>query len=361
MLEVLCITPNTCAGQSSAPHWRALQYGLKVLCQSFVIIIHIRVSCGSKVCWRLNWVPWVLMSILMRCQKTFSFVLNFLFFSVRPATSLRFVHVRMLVAGQPATATMNCGSRLKKVTMNYSETVLAELALAARLHDEEIQGCKRDLRKAYWQVPRSQEGPRIFMIFWHAPSGDVRARELFSEDFGAASAVWCCNRVFKALVFVLQYFFLLPIDYYYDDCWMFSAPWSMRSASFVLDRAIEVLGYQWKKEKHDSTLPLPLLGLSFNVVDGRALIENTRERKRNLVQELVALKSSAPICSVVGKLVFAGKGLCGRAGVHARRPLYQALKDFSIHRQAGVWPAHVLEAIAVCAETLFSATSYITP
>ena len=27
----------------------------------------------------------------------------------------------------------------------------------------------------------------------------------------------------------------------------------------------------------------------------------------------------------------------------------------STHRQAGVWPAHVLEAIAVCAETLFSA------
>ena len=73
----------------------------------------------------------------------------------------------------------------EKVTMSHSETVLAELALAARLHCEKIQVCKRDLRMAYWQVPRSQEGPRIFMIFWHAPSGDVRARELFSEDFGA--------------------------------------------------------------------------------------------------------------------------------------------------------------------------------
>ena len=85
------------------------------------------------------------------------------------------------------------------------------------------------------------------MIFWHAPSGDVRARELFSEDFGAAGAVWCCNRVFKALVLVLQYFFLLPNDHYFDDYWIFSAPWSMQSASFVLDRAIEVLGYHWEK------------------------------------------------------------------------------------------------------------------
>ena len=119
----------------------------------------------------------------------------------------------------------------EKVTMSDSETVLAELALAARLHGEEIQGCKRDLRKAYWPVPPLQEGPRIFMmIFWHAPSGDVRARELFSEDFGAAGAVWCCNRVFKALVLVLQYFFLLPIDHYFDDYWMFSPLWSMQSA-----------------------------------------------------------------------------------------------------------------------------------
>ena len=110
------------------------------------------------------------------------------------------------------------------------------------------------------------------------------------------------------------------------------------------------MGYHWKKEKHDSTLPLPLLCFA-----------RTREnKKQSLVQELVALKSSTPnefnLSSVVGKVVFAGKGLCGWAGVHARRPLFQAPKDFSIHRQAGVWPAHVLEAIAVCAETLFSAS-----
>ena len=93
--------------------------------------------------------------------------------------------------------------------MSDSETVLAELTLAARLYGEEVQGCKRDLRKAYWQVPRSQKGPRIFMILWYAPSSDV------SEEFGAAST-WCCSRVFKALTLVLQYFFLLPVDHYFD-------------------------------------------------------------------------------------------------------------------------------------------------
>ena len=86
----------------------------------------------------------------------------------------------------------------------------------------------------------------------------------------------------------------------------------------------------------------------------RAVCENTRERKKHFVQELFARKSSTPnefnLNSVVGKLVFADKGLCGRAGFHARRPLYQALKDCSSHRQAGVWPAHAVEAISVCAK-----------
>ena len=177
--------------------------------------------------------------------------------------------------------------------MSDSETVLAELALAAHLHGKEVQGCKRDLRKAYWQVPRSQEGPRIFMIFFHAPSGDVRARELFSEDFGAAGAVWCCNRVFKAFVLVLQYFFSLPLDHYFDDFWMFSAPWSpwsMHSASFVLDRAIEVLGFHWKKEKHDSTLPLPLLGLSF-IMSTAGHFARIRENENKTLSKSLSLLS----------------------------------------------------------------------
>ena len=78
--------------------WRALQYGIRVLCQSFVIIIHIHVSCGSKVCWR----P---LGLDVKLDEV----------SVRAAASLSFVHVRMLVADKLAIATMNCGSRLKKL------------------------------------------------------------------------------------------------------------------------------------------------------------------------------------------------------------------------------------------------------
>ena len=228
----------------------------------------------------------------------------------------------------------------EKVTMSDSETVLAELALAARLHGKEVQGCKRDLRKAYWQVPRSQEGPRIFMIFWHAPSGDVRARELFSEDFGAAGAVWCCNRVFKALVLVLQWTTTLTTT----GCSLLRGQCNQLALCWIGQLRFWAIIGRRKSTIQLCRFPCWVCPLMLSTAKRFA---RTRE------------KSSTPnefnLSSVVGKLVFSGKGLCGRAGVHARRPLYQAFKDFSIHRQAGVWPAHVLEAIAVCAGTLFSA------
>ena len=74
----------------------------------------------------------------------------------------------------------------ERVTMSDSETVLAELALAARVHLHKVQGCKRELKNAYWQVPRSQKGIRVFMLFWHSETKAVRARELLTKDFGAA-------------------------------------------------------------------------------------------------------------------------------------------------------------------------------
>ena len=80
----------------------------------------------------------------------------------------------------------------------------------------------------------------------------------------------------------------------------------MQSASFVLDGAAEVLGYHWKKEKHDSALQLPLLGLSIKVVDGQALCENTKERKQSLVRSLSLSSSAAPdefnLSSTIAKL-----------------------------------------------------------
>ena len=123
--------------------------------------------------------------------------------------------------------------------------------------------------------------------------------------------------------------------------------------------AVEVLGYHWKKGR--STLQLcrfpcwvcPLM------LSTAKRFARTRKNENRALSKSLSLKSSARnefnLRSFVDKLVFVGKGVSGRVGVHARRPLYQALKDFSIHREAGMWPAHVLEAIAVCAGTLCSA------
>lgn len=90
----------------------------------------------------------------------------------------------------------------------------------------------------------------------------------------------------------------------------------------MLGQAIELLGYKWTQEKEQIHLPLPLLGLVFSVGEDQVACSNSEERKRHLVRELLTLRAATPeeynLSSIIGKLVFAGKGFCGRAGVHAR-------------------------------------------
>ena len=74
----------------------------KFSCQSFVIIVRMRVSCGSKVCWRLN----CALGPDVKLDDVPNDVFLYLTFPV---------HVRMLVAGQLETATTNCGFRQRKL------------------------------------------------------------------------------------------------------------------------------------------------------------------------------------------------------------------------------------------------------
>ena len=53
----------------------------------------------------------------------------------------------------------------EKVTMSDSETVLAELALAARLHGGGFAGLQTRLAKGLLASASVAKGPRVFMIF----------------------------------------------------------------------------------------------------------------------------------------------------------------------------------------------------
>ena len=258
--------------------------------------------------------------------------------------------------GQAGNGDNALWSSAEKVVMSDADTVLAEIALMVRLHGLPLRGRKRDLRKAYWQAPRASSGPCVYMLFWCPRRKEVRARLQISQDFGSAGAVHCCNRVFRCLAFVLQYWFLVPCDNYFDDYWLFTAPWSVESASFVVDRAVHLLGYVWKDVKNEDDMPLPLLGLSFDVGPAGVTCENKASRKASLAAHLAQIRERPPdevsLGSPVGKLVFADKGLSGRAGVHARRPLHSAAKHMVEIRLSRQWPMEVKKALDVVAGTV---------
>ena len=117
-------------------------------------------------------------------------------------------------SGQQGNKYNELWSSPEKVALSDSETITAELALAVRVHGRKVSGRKRDLLKSYWQVPRSQRGPIIDVIFWDPVQKCVRCRLQLSQDFGSAGAVWVCNHVFRAILHVLQYWFLCPVDHY---------------------------------------------------------------------------------------------------------------------------------------------------
>ena len=60
------------------------------------------------------------------------------------------------------------------------------------------------------------------------------------------------------------------------------------------------------------------------------------------------------LSSLVGKLVFADKGLSGRAEVHARRPLHAAAKHMDEIRASGKWPMVLHKAFDIISGTLAS-------
>ena len=82
-------------------------------------------------------------------------------------------------------------------------------------------------------------------------------------------------------------------------------------------------------------------------------------RKHRISKELASLGEANPdelnLSPLVGKLVFAGRGLCGRAGAHARRPLYWALRNYSLDRKLGRWPTFVKAALSTCLDTVVNA------
>ena len=150
--------------------------------------------------------------------------------------------------------------------------------------------------------------------------------------------------------------FFINADNCFDDFWSWEPPWSASSARFVLREVLNVLEYDVNEAKSRHGLQLPLLGLVCASRPDGPEVGNRSCRREPLAQKCEELASSrpqaGPASTCIGRLVFASRGLQGKAGAHARRPLYDALGHLEAAQRAGEWPPQAQVALRLWARLL---------
>ncbi|CAK0805638.1 unnamed protein product, partial [Prorocentrum cordatum] len=120
--------------------------------------------------------------------------------------------------------------------------------------------------------------------------------------------------------------------------------------------ALKVLEYDVKEAKSQHGTQLPLLGLGFTPRK-----EGPEVGSRSCWREPLARGCEEPArshpqagqaSSCIGRLVFASRGLQGKAGAHARRPLIDALGHVEAAQRAGEWPSQAQVALRLWAHLL---------
>jgi hypothetical protein len=248
----------------------------------------------------------------------------------------------------------------ERIVCSDAETIEAEMRASQLAFGEAPQGTKDDLVKAYHQVGRSRRRVRIVQLFWDPARRQVVGREQYSQDFGGAGAVTNCNVIFRCLRDVAARWLFVNIDNYFDDYWSWEPSWSVASARFSVRRVFELLGYALHTGKRREGKQIPLIGLVFESTIAGPVISNKPCRQQPLAKELETIAASSPhygsASSAIGKTVFASKGLQGRAGVHARRPLYAALQRLDCGDRSDSWPPEVVVAFMLWARLLRAAS-----
>ena len=170
-------------------------------------------------------------------------------------------------------------------------------------------------------------------------------RELLSQDFGTGGAVTNPNVVFRSLRDILNRWFLVNSENCSDDFWSWEPPWCAASARFGTREFLNTLEYGVNEEKSKHGCEIPLLGLLFTSCEGGPRVGNRCCRREPPAQECEEMARARPLAGAastcIGKLVFASRGLHGKAGAHARRPLFEALGNMDAIQKAGAWPPPV--------------------
>ena len=149
----------------------------------------------------------------------------------------------------------------ERIVCSDSEVILAQMVASQRAFGVPPVGCKDDLRKAYHQIGRRRDPVRVVQLFWHPRNKCVVGRELLSQDFGTGGAVTNANVVFRSLRDILNRWFFINADNYFDDYWSWEPPFCAASARFVTREVLKVLEYITNEAKATHGLTITLFGM----------------------------------------------------------------------------------------------------
>ena len=251
--------------------------------------------------------------------------------------------------GVKQTSTLADGSRITKVRPidDFSESlvnstnsckesiqpmgvdaILAALAFRDQAWGrEELRAKTIDLRKAYKNLPLSEEATRDAYLCVLCPTdGQPRAFQTLVLPFGARAAVMGFCRTSYAIWRIGVSIFALHWTVFFDDYYLVASSPEIRHVDMAQQLLFRLLGWETSSEKEGDFLAISkILGVQIDLNEsrlGRFAVSNVEARVKELVASIDAILSRGTLAATEmralrGRLVFAEAQIYGRlAGLH---------------------------------------------
>ena len=181
--------------------------------------------------------------------------------------------------------------RMQKVPMAMIDYVGVMLrAVAQRCNS--VRMSTEDMQGAYRQVPLHPADVKYAITAVYDPvSQQVKLFEMYGQPFGAGHAVPNFCRVSEWIARMLQRFFHLFVDHFFDDFFIIEPAETIRSAVIMMREGFKILGFTLDPEKsQEQTDTCPILGVIFSSAvlasERKLLIEAKPSRKTNLINQI---------------------------------------------------------------------------
>ena len=214
--------------------------------------------------------------------------------------------------------------RLQKVPMAMVDYVGVMVRAVAAVCTN-IQFATEDMKGAYRQIPLAPADVRYAITAVYNPeSHEVVLFEMYGQPFGAGHAVPNFCRVSEWLSRVLQRYFYLHVDHFFDDFFLVEPSLTIQAGIFVMKESFKLLGFSLDPEKSQTPAAIcAILGVVFSTAalasERRINVSAKPSRIVNLIHTIDSILSSGDLspavaASIVGKFGFLCSTLFGKVG-----------------------------------------------